>query len=389
MTQVVCLELDAHHLVQVAAAQFLELLFSLLLAQHDVAVLVARHLVEEHFAGEPLPIFLLKAERCRNLEVRHDRVVLDVVIFVALIDNFYRIAQSLRHIGEKFVHLGRRLEPLLLGVAHSVRVVQILARIQADQVVMGIAVLLVHEVYVVGADELDAVLLRHLDEELVVRFLLLVALWIVERILRDVALEFQIVVVAEQVLMPQDSHLGSCNVARLELLGHLATDARRTADQVLVVFFKHVVVDTRTHVVAIDPADRHRLDKVLVAGLVLGQQDKVPTRAVLLALLLVQRATRHIDLASENRLDGRQSGLLALLVVALGDVEELLDSEHVAVVGDGESRHIVVRSLVPEPRNLALPVEQRIFSVNVKVCKRFHYLCCCSILLSCECFYVR
>ena len=122
-----------------------------------------RKFVEEVLVGEPLTVLFLVAEPSGNLEVRHDGAVLDAILF-AFIDNFDRVSQRLGHVGPKFVHLGCGLEPFLLGVTQTGWVVEVLARIHADQVIVRLGVLFIDKVHIVGGNQLDVVLVRHLDE---------------------------------------------------------------------------------------------------------------------------------------------------------------------------------------------------------------------------------
>ena len=72
------------------------------------------------------------------------------------------------------------------------------------------------------------------------------------------------------------------------------------------------------------------LYQVLVAFIVLGQEDEVIVSPVLVVLQPVVVMARDIDLAADDGLHRR---------VLRGKLEELLDTVHVAVVGDGQGRH--------------------------------------------------
>ena len=186
----------------------------------------------------------------------------------------------------------------------------------------------------------------------------------------------------------------------------------------------------------------------MIALLILGQQNEVVTALVGLALLVLQPAARHVDLAADDglevghrlqggdlvaggrgveselllhrlhlvgprfglvvglrivrrillfrgqRLQGRlEAGqitgrvallrqqrlerrqqllqrldLVVLLVVLLLDVVvKLLDTEHIAVVGNGDAGLAVAHGLVHQPGDGGLSVEDRILRVNVKM----------------------
>ena len=141
---------------------------------------------------------------------------------------------------------------------------------------------------------------------------------------------------------------------------------------------------------------------------VLGQQDQVVAALVGLALLVLQAAACHVDLAADDRLEGHLAaqvvnlslagcdlglgigrlfrsvaqggktllalgGLVLVLALDLLDVVvELLDSEHVAVVGDGDARLPVGHGLVHQTLDAGLTVEDRVLRVYVKVYELGH-----------------
>ena len=74
--------------------------------------------------------------------------MLDIVDF-ALAKHLERVSQSLRHIAEHLVHLLLGFEPLLLGVEHSGRVIQIPSGGQTDKAVVRLGILLVYKVTIV------------------------------------------------------------------------------------------------------------------------------------------------------------------------------------------------------------------------------------------------
>ena len=56
----------------------------------------------------------------------------------------------------------------------------------------------------------------------------------------------------------------------------------------------------------------------------------------------------NVHLATENRFERLESFLGSFSVYAIAVVEELLDAEHIAMVGDGHTLHSVANSLVNE-----------------------------------------
>ena len=241
LLQVVGLELNAVELV--VAAQLLNLGFGIGLREHHVALLVAGELIEEVLLGIFLAVALLGAEVLGNLEVGHDGCVVDGVE-LHLIAYLHRVGQCLGDVAEDFVHLGRRLHPLLLGVEHAGGVVKVLARGEADESVVSLGMLFVHEVHVVGAHQSYAIFLAVFDELLVHLQLQLVRLVIGTRYGSLVQLQFQVIVFAENALVPLYGFFGIGEHASGNLLGHFATEASRTYDKTLLIFLQLHTVGT-------------------------------------------------------------------------------------------------------------------------------------------------
>ena len=216
-----------------------------------------------------------------------------------------------------------------------------------------------------------------------------------------VALQLQVVVVAEEVLIPLDGLLGLVVALGHNLFGHLAAQAGGADDESLVVFLQLAPVGAGAHVVADGPGARHEFDKVVIALLVLGQDDEVPAALVGLAFLLVHGAVCHVHLAPDDGLEqpglrlghlGAAGGYLLFPgpgvvrrgLLQLGDallqvfylaaraavllvdvVVELFDAEHVAVVGDGNALHAVLHGLVHQAAHAGLPVQQGVLGMYV------------------------
>ena len=223
---------------------------------------------------------------------------------------------------------------------------------------------------VVGADELDVVFAGQGDELRLDGLLYLVALVVGAHGGGLVALQLDVVVVAHQLLPPAHAAVGLVVVAGGQQLGYFAAETGRGDDQALLVGGDGLPVGTGVHVEALGPGLRHQLDKVFVARLVLGQHDKV-TADVVPVDMLVQILFGDIHLAAEDGLEGLLSlGQLAVLFV--DGIEKLLDTVHVAVVGDGQAGHAVGYCFVDQGINRGLAVEQRVLRVYVQMYKRLH-----------------
>ena len=75
----------------------------------------------------------------------------------------------------------------------------------------------------------------------------------------------------------------------------------------------------------------------------------------------------HIDLAPDDRLDLEMPGRLVHMLAC--ELEELLDTVHVAVVRDGQGRHPHLLGPVEQGRDGGESVKNRILRVDVKVYK--------------------
>ena len=286
-----------------------------------------------------------------------------------LVKHLQRVRQCLRNIREDIIHLLTGLEPLLLGISHTVRIVQVLAGSYTEQVVVGLSRLLVLEVAVVGTYELDAVFPSHLYEHLVGLLLQLESLAVGQerkRFLHLVALKLQIVVVAKEIMIPLASLAGSLDVAMQYLRRNLTGNTCRTDYQILVVFLQVGTIGSRTHIVSIHPGITDQLDEVLVSIIVFGKDDEVVTTHIALVLLTVFLSSAgHVHLTANDRLEGLQSLFLTILVHLGAIIREFLNTEHHTMVGNSHTLHAVLDGLVNEMRNLRLTVEDGILRMHM------------------------
>ena len=339
-----------------------------------MAVLVASEFFIKIFLRDTLAQLFLRTKALGNGKERHDWAMVDAVDF-HLVEHLKGVGQGLGIVGEDIVHLLTGLEPLLLGIAHTVGVVEILARGNAKQVVVGLSGLLVLEVAVVGAHQFDAVLLRKLHEHFVGLLLQFEGLAVGKdgRVGHLMALKFQVVVVTKEIMIPLTCLTSSLDVTLQNLGRHLSCDTSRANNEVFVVFLQVGTVGTRAHIVTVYPRITHQLDEVLVAIVVLGKYDEVITAHVALVLLTFFLASAsHIHLASDDGFERLQPLLLPVFVDLGAIVYQFLDAEHHAVVGHGHTLHSVLDGLVHEMWNLRLAVEDGILCMNVQMNEIFH-----------------
>ena len=191
--QVIRFQLDT--VQPIDTSQLLHLLYGVLLAHHDLALLVAGKLVEKILFREFLPVLLLRTHLRGNRKHRHQRIGIQLV-FLHFIHDLLRVLQHLRDIAEQSLHLRRGLEPLLAGISHPVRVIQILPGIQTNQQVVRLGILLVQEMHVVRGDHLDPQPLAHLQDFGVTLHLIVVHFRPLLRRFRGVTHHLEIIIVA-------------------------------------------------------------------------------------------------------------------------------------------------------------------------------------------------
>ena len=251
---------------------------------------------------------------------------------------------------------------------------------------MGIGILLVKEVRIVGADEFDVVFARQLDQHGVDAQLLLIGLLVAVGFVGLMTLEFEVIILAEHPLEPLHRLFCSGAVTVQDLLTHLAAQTRRASNDALVILLQYLLIYTRARIERIVHIARtNEFAQVVVAEFVLRQQDEVKTRLVYLihlsvrpcVLLVGHRAActpRTVRLHTDDRLE-RHKRLCCvvrfrplrgvLLVDFLAIIDKLLDAVHIAVIGQGNRRHIAADTFIDYFRHFRHAVERRIVGVNV------------------------
>ena len=259
------------------------------------------------------------------------------------------VADGVALVREERRHLGRRLHVELVGLElEAARRVEVVAGPDAEQDVMGLGLVLADVVQVIGHDQGQPDLRRQAQELTVEPGLLGEA----------VVLELQEeAVLAEDLAVAAGDRAGQLPVVDLERLGDLAAQAGDQADQALAVAREVLEVDPRLVVVAVDVGVGDQPAQVLVAGVVLGQQDEVEGLAVGLALLGGHRARRDVRLDADDRLD-------ALGLRGLVEGDRAVEG---AVVGDGHRIHALLGRRVDQLGDPAEAVEEAELRVDVEV----------------------
>ncbi len=141
----------------VISAKLVNLCLSLFRAEHHIAVLILSELIKKLFLCDSRPVLLLRAKLLRYLEEWHDgRMIYGIGLH--LVENLHSVAQRFGQVGEYSCHLFLTLEPLLLGVAHSVGFSQVVICRDAYQTVVRLGILRIDEMRVVCSYYLDIML---------------------------------------------------------------------------------------------------------------------------------------------------------------------------------------------------------------------------------------
>ena len=395
--KIVGLQFDTVKLV--VPSQTLNLSFGGIFIQNNISVLILRKLIKQVFLRISLPILFFRSKILGNSESRHDRRVVNRIIF-HFVQNLQRIGKRFGNIRKEFVHLSLGFHPFLLGIEHTARIVQILARTQTDKAVVRLGILFVHKMDVIGTNHLYAILLGIFQQFGIGLLLQRISLVVGAGDGCLVALQLQIEIISKKILIPADSLFGLIQLVVDNLFRDLAADTGRADNQSFVVLLQFIAVGTRTHIVAHSPCAGHQLYKVVIPLFVLSQHNQVITALIGFAFFLVHRAARHIHLAADNGLEQLILGLRYFLlasrylrflvftcyltalyacntllqvfyfpfrttVLFVNIVGELFDAKHVAMVGYGNPLHSILHRFVHQAAHAGLTIEKRILGMDV------------------------
>jgi hypothetical protein len=255
---------------------------------------------------------------------------------------------------ERRVHLGRRLHVIAVDdVLEPLLVLEALAGLDRHQHVVRGRVGAVDVVAVIGGDQRNAELLAHPHQLAVERLLL--------GHRRGHQLEEEVAWREHAGVLARDL-LGGGHAVLLDRLGDLAAQARRHADQPLAVIAQQLLVDPRVVIEPLEVPLGVEERQVLVADLVLRQQDQVKVAAV---GPVVAVGRRDVGLAAKDQL---HPGLLGLAV-------EVERAEHVAVIGDRDRVHPEVLDLGEQILHPDRAIEQAVLGVEVQMREPGHDEC--------------
>ena len=327
--------------------EFLPSVFPLLVAPADIYYILVFFKI----------FFLFRKEGRVDSEFRQDMVPVYLVALDFVV-HLHSPLDDFRMVGEKRAHFLLAFKVFLLCIPHPVRSVEIGVAVEADEPVVGRTVLLSDKMDIVGGKDFHPCLLCKLEQPLIDGFLPLVKFEGLSRDFSPVQLDFKIVVVPKDLLVPFHSLFCPFHIAGIHQSRNLSGHAGRAADKVGRIFFHYLMGNPRSVVHTLDMSAGDNLHQVLVPVIILRKQDKVIVVFVLRILQLVVVVLRDIDFAAYDRL---YPGMF------LGELEELLHSVHVAMVRDGDTRHSEFFSTVEQGFNGRKSVSDRVLRMDMKV----------------------
>ena len=151
-----------------------------------------------------------------------------------------------------------------------------------------------------------------------------------------------------------------------QMLNHFACNARRRNDHAFAVFLQHFAVNPwprkNAFAHAVEMRARGQLDEILVANLVLGQQQQMIIILAALGHRRFDRTRSHIRFNADNWLD----------VGFFGGGVKLHRAIHHAVVGQGDAVHPQFGSPLGDGFGRGIAVQQAIFRMNMEMHKIVH-----------------
>ena len=226
--------------------------------------------------------------------------------------------------------------------------------------IMSLSIFLIHEMRIIGAYQLDAIFTSQLYQNSV-GFLLHGECFTVRpdmRVLYLMALQLQIVVITEYPLVPLDGLTGSCDIPIQDLSGYLTCYTGGANNQTFMELLQISTVGSRSHIEAIHPRPAHQLDQVLVTLVVLGEYDEVVASDVrLIGTARLISVLGYVHLTAEDGLERLLPFFLSFAVHLITIVEELLDTEHITMIGNGHATHAVGHRLVHKTIDARLSIK--------------------------------
>ena len=261
-----------------------------------------------------------------------------------------RVRRRLREIAEHPHHVFGRFEVVLLGVFQTLGILDGLAGLNADQHLVGEMIVPAEEMAIVGPHQRQIQVPGDFQEPPVDLFLLR----------NPLVLDLQEKIPAtEDLEVRLGGPLGTVSVIPQEAGGDLPSQTGGSADQPFRVLGQELPVDPRLVVETVQVGTRDKLEEVLIAGPVLGEEDQVVVGLLPLARRrpIGSAARGHVDFAPQDRPDP----LLAALF------EEPDGAEEVPMIRNGDGGHLKGHRLVHHLLDLLRSVEEGELGMVVEV----------------------
>ncbi len=282
----------------------------------------------------------------RNIEAG-ERVHHLFQLDVAALCDLPRAVHGVLEFAEELHHFVARLEVEVRRTpAHAVRVVEILAGLDAHEDFVRPRILFAEVVRIVGGDEREAGFAGKAHEFGCQALILL----------QVVVLHFE-----EEILGAEDVAILVRHAPRIvvlvgkQSLRNVAAQAGRHADQALGMRGQQVGIDARLIVEALQVGGGHQLDEIAIPFLVFAEQHQVVV-AIGIAARLVS-LLRNVHLAADY---GMNAG-------GLGGVIELHRSEEIPVIGHRHGGHLLFDHDLHQLVDIASAVKQRVVGVAVQM----------------------
>ena len=218
--------------------------------------------------------------------------VAELKFHMTALGDFGCILKGFVQIAEYGAHLFLTFEVEFFGLEAHLFILDGAVGLDTQKDIMQIAVLFADIMTVVGDDQTRADGFRDLFEFIIQLFLLL----------DPVILQFdKVVLLAEHALIIPRLFQRAVIIIGKDTLRHLTRHTRGQTDQALVVLFEQFIIHTGLVIKAVGERERYQLHQILIAGLILAQQDQVIILPVQLKGFIKAGTRRDIDLTADDR----------------------------------------------------------------------------------------
>ena len=261
---------------------------------------------------------------------------------VAFVGDFEGGLHSFRQIGEEQRHLIVIFEIEFLPLKlHSVRIVQILAHLDAHHYVLYLGILFVEIMDVVGDDYLDVEFSRQSDK---LRHNLVLFLY-------PVALYLYVIVLAEQLFVLDSQLPRLFGAIGKQQTGQLPGYTGGQTYKPFGILLQRLEVNTGLVIKSLYESDGIESAQIVIADVVLGKQNKVKVFLVLETDAV--QILAHIKFATDDGLDAG----------GVRRFEKLPGAVHIAVIGNGDGGHIEFLAAFEHLVDARCAVQKAVFRV--------------------------